>query len=320
MPKRLGWCTVSIAMIRDRSTSRVRSRFQAFGAAGTRPRGPAATALVLGAALLGTAVIGGAVLAGCTSDPDRSSPSTSPPGTSGSGWSAVTPDSTSTGTAGTAPAPATSGGTAGTGGTAGGTAGPGGTAGGGGGPASQPSAEASRDGVAPSVAVLPQPDRVRQVPREAGGGATRSTADDGIWMISRPAGAPEGDAELLHLDRSGSRILRAYPFPSLGPQWLTVTSKAVYCGRRGIASAPDAMVCRVDRATGDLRVRVIADRAEETQVTEEQVAGRPGIWTVDDRNFLVDLGLPPTLGTELTFRSNDAVLRLSPDTLGVLGS
>jgi hypothetical protein len=138
-------------------------------------------------------------------------------------------------------------------------------------------------------------------------------------MISRSAGVPHRDADVLHLDDAG-RILRAYPFPRVSPQWLLLTPAAVYCGRRGEADSPDAMVCRIDRATGDLRVRISAGLTSQTAATEQDVAGRSGTWTLDDRNFTVDLGVAPDPGTELVFRSRGGVLRLDPDTLAVLGS
>lgn len=175
------------------------------------------------------------------------------------------------------------------------------------------------DRVEASVAALPAPSRIRPVPRGPVG-STRLIADDGIWVISRPEGTPADYAEVLHLDRSGERILRAYPFPRLAPQWLLATGQAIYCGRHGSATAPDMMICRVDRATGDLRVRIAADLADTSSVTEADVEGRPGIWVVDDRNFVANFGNLPQVGPELTFRSGSARLQLSPDTLGVLGS
>jgi hypothetical protein len=263
------------------------------------------------AALLGVAVLGVAVLAGCTSS---STPKpTTPPGEPWSvgspnpGGSASPSGGTASGTGGGAPSGSASPGSSGV---------PGGTAAAG--PPAQPSAEASRDGVAPSIAALPLPSRVQQVP-PGSGGYTRAATGDGVWMISRPAGAAVSYAEVLHLDAAG-KILRAYPFPGLAPQWLLITPQAVYCGRHGEAAAPDAMVCRIDRATGDLRVRVVPDLTGQTAVTEQDVAGRPGTWTIGISTYLVDLGIAPQAGTELTFRSHGAVLRLDVDTLGVLGS
>ncbi|HEY6793839.1 MAG TPA: hypothetical protein VI248_04050 [Kineosporiaceae bacterium] len=186
------------------------------------------------------------------------------------------------------------------------------------GDAAQPGEAASRDGVPSSIAALPSAARVRQVPRGPGR-VTWVTAADGVWLVSRPQGAPPAYAEVLHLDAAG-RILRAYPFPGVAPQWLVLSPRAVYCGRHGESGAPDAMVCRIDRASGEVRVRVSADRAPDTVVTQRDVASLPGVWTVDNRTFTVDLGQSPVLGTELTFRSRGGELRLDPDTLAVLGS
>jgi len=247
-------------------------------------------------------------LAGCSSS------GSSPAPTKPSSWSVGTPSAGSgRPTSGSAPSGSPSGaGSAGEGaGTAGAQVPPTG-------PPAQPPADATRDGVPPVVAALPSGERVRVVP-PGGGGRTRvTTSGDGVWLVSRPAGADPGYAEVLHLDGGGA-VLKAYPFPRLGPQWLVVTSRAVYCGRHGDVAAPDAMVCRIDRATGELRVLVSAGRADHTTLTEQDVAGRPGTWVFDDRNFTADLGVAPQVGSVLTF-SSGGVLRLDPDTLGVLGS
>jgi len=246
---------------------------------------------------LAVALLAAAALAGCSSSPSRSPSAPSPAASSTTvpGWTVGTPDDHSGG-AGATGAAGPSGGAA-SGGAAAGAASPA--------PAAPPSGEVS-------------PERVRQVPRSSGG-PTRASTGDGVWMISRPPGAPGSYADLLHLDGSGRRILQSYAFPGVAPQWLLVTPKAVYCGRRGDGAAPDAMVCRVDRATGELRVRVSADLTGHPAVGEGDLAGRPGAWALDDRNFTADLGAAPVLGTELTFRSG-GVLRLDPDTLTVLGS
>ena len=256
------------------------------------------------------ALLAAAALAACSS----SGPS--PASTTASLWSVGTPTADASGSspsgAGSSGAGSPSSGAGVEGGTAGAQAPPTGS------PA-QPPADATRDGVPPAVALLPPAERVRVVP-PGGSGRTRVTAPgDGVWVISRPAGADAGYAEVLHLDGAGA-VVKAYPFPRLAPQWLLVTPRAVYCGRHGDAAAPDAMVCRIDRASGTLRVLVTADRADHTVLGEEDVAGRPGTWVLDDRTFTVDLGTPPRVGTELTFSSSSGTLRLDPDTLGVLGS
>jgi hypothetical protein len=131
-----------------------------------------------------------------------------------------------------------------------------------------------------------------------------------------------GSGELVLLDPTGTRRLRGYPFGGVPPQWLLLTPTAVYCGRAGGADRPDAMVCRIDRATGELRVRVLADRRAEPVTTAQDVAGRPGRWVIDPRNPGVDLGRPPRLRpTELVFSGpGGRQFLLDPDTLQVLGS
>lgn len=186
------------------------------------------------------------------------------------------------------------------------------------GPPAQAPADAARDKVPSPVAALPSTDRVRQVAPEGDRRTRVVTSGDGVWMISQPRGAAPGYGEVLHLDGAG-RIMRAYPFAGVAPQWLLVTAQAVYCGRGGDAAAPDAMVCRIDRRTGGLRVLVTADRTQHTAITDADLPGRPGDWLVDDVDYRADLGVPPRVGTELTF-SSGGELRLSPDTLAVLGS
>jgi hypothetical protein len=116
-----------------------------------------------------------------------------------------------------------------------------------------------------------------------------------LWLVSLPYVSPDYDdaahpgllteyGELLLLTSDRSRILRAYPFRGLLPQWLMVTPKAVYCGRQGDGGLPNSMVCRVDRSTGALIVVVFP--GPEEFATEDYFAtdapkafaGRPGSW------------------------------------------
>lgn len=136
---------------------------------------------------------------------------------------------------------------------------------------SQTATDAARDGVIPELAALPLTVRV-DIMAEA-------PAAEGIWAISRLTAAADefadgcrlgaGDGkyptdfictfeygELLLLDNDRARILRAYPLPGVPAEFLAVTDEAVYCGRHGEIPMPDAMVCRVDRATLSERVMV----------------------------------------------------------------
>ena len=161
----------------------------------------------------------------------------------------------------------------------------------------------------------PAASAVRQLPPGPGGGQTRATTPQGVWLVS-------GSGELVLFDPAGTRILRRYPFAGVPPQWLLVTPAAVFCGRAGTTDLPDAMVCRIDRTTGELRVRVLADRRAEPDTNAQDVAGRPGRWVIDARNPGVDLGRPPRQRpTELVFVGpGGRQFLLDPDTLQVLGS
>lgn len=75
-----------------------------------------------------------------------------------------------------------------------------------------------------------------------------------VDLVAHPLLTEYGELLLMTPDRS--RILRAYPFRDVPPQWLLVTPRAVYCGRQGDGGVPNSMVCRVDRSTGALTVVV----------------------------------------------------------------
>lgn len=147
---------------------------------------------------------------------------------------------------------------------------------------SQSAADATRDGVIPELAALPFAVRV---------GIQRAvTTPEGVWVLSRPTAAAKAYAdgcrlgpetgkyptttictteygEVLLLDATRTRILRAYPLPAVPPTFLLVTPDAVWCGRQGDTrlsetTLPDSMVCRIDRRTFAARVRVFAPGAE----------------------------------------------------------
>jgi hypothetical protein len=271
-------------------------------------RRPAAPAVL-------TAVVAGlALLTGCTSSP-RPTPTSSSRSGTGATWSIATPVPSG--------GPATSGPTVTGGATPGGPTGPPDT-----GPASQSGTDARRDGIAPSVASLPLVSRIRQLP-PAQGAATRAETTEGVWVVSQPEFAtgsstsPSGGyGEVLLLDPSGQQIRRAYPFLGLPPQWIVVTSTAIYCGRSGDAISPDAMVCRIDRVSGQLQVRVFADRHPVTATTAQELSRRPGGWVIDSQTFTGVFGRPPLAGpTALVFSAGNArIVSLDPATLQVLDS
>ena len=161
-------------------------------------------------------------------------------------------------------------------------------------PASQSAADARAYGIDPAVAALPIGVRVFQPdPAVWPVTTTQASTPEGLCLVSQAdAGAhPElaaDNGELLLVTPDRTRILRAYPFRGVPPQWLLVTPRAVYCGRQGDGGLPDSMVCRVDRSTGALIGVVFPSPIDsafsdpQTGVVDSQaLAGRPGNWRVD---------------------------------------
>ena len=207
-------------------------------------------------------------------------------------------------------------------------------------PASQSAADARPYGIDPAVAALPIGVRVFQPdPASWPVATTQASTPEGLWLVSVPYGSPNYDdaahpgllteyGELLLLTPDRSRILRAYPFRGLLPQWLLVTPKAVYCGRQGDGGLPNSMVCRVDRSTGALIVVVFPGPEEFATEdyfatdTPQALAGRPGSWRLAGSFPAADLQHVPQLTADgLVFArdSNQPVggraLRLDPATL-----
>jgi len=161
---------------------------------------------------------------------------------------------------------------------------------------SQSPADAERDGVVPALAALPISLRVD--PQFA------IPTDEGLWVLSQPKaetvawpqGCGLGDptglygrdiicvleyGEVLLMDPTGERILRAYPLPGLPPYLLVVTHDAIFCGRWGDGALPDSMLCRIDRTTLDWMVRVFPWYMESgfSELSETYI---PSNWTIDD--------------------------------------
>jgi hypothetical protein len=180
------------------------------------------------------------------------------------------------------------------------------------GPVSQSEADAVEFGIDPAVAAVPIAVRVFQ-PDSADWpvATTQASTPEGLWLVSRAdqssadiSAYPELTqyGELLLLSPDRSRILRAYPFKGAPPQWLLVTPKAVYCGRQGDGGLPDSMVCRVDRATGALRVVIFPNPLDSAfgdpqtgVVGSGSLAGRPGTWWLAGPPPLADLQHVPSL-------------------------
>jgi hypothetical protein len=143
---------------------------------------------------------------------------------------------------------------------------------------SQSEQDARRDGVLPEVAALPFVERVRIVAQEE--------APEGVWAVTRIPGGPGvlGDpagrygvdwvqraeyGELVLLDTAGTRILRAYPLPGVPPGLLRVHDSGVYCARRGDGALPVSMLCRIDRNTFELAVRVFLPTGPDAPELEQ---------------------------------------------------
>jgi len=174
---------------------------------------------------------------------------------------------------------------------------------------SQSAADARVYGIDPAVAALPMEVRVRQyVSGNLPVASTEASTPEGLWLVSRAEDSPNYDygahpelaqyGELLLLTPDRSRILRAYPFRGVPPQWLLVTPQAVYCGRQGDGALSDEMVCRVDRSTGALTVAVFPSTTDSAFGDSQSLAGRPGRWRLAGPNPGADFYLPPSLTTD----------------------
>ncbi|MEO6144501.1 MAG: hypothetical protein ABIP19_11030 [Dermatophilaceae bacterium] len=197
---------------------------------------------------------------------------------------------------------------------------------------SQSAVDARVYGIDPAIAALPIAVRVLQ-PHPASGplGTTQTSTPEGLWLVSYPGtfdGADLGASpqladygELLLMTPNRSRILHAYPFRGLPPQWLLVTPQAVYCGRQGDGGLPDSMVCRVDRSTGELGVAVFSSATDSSFGDPRALAGRPGRWRLDGSHPTADLQHRPRIAADgLLFdpypnQAGSRPLRLDPVTL-----
>lgn len=200
-------------------------------------------------------------------------------------------------------------------------------------PASQSTADARAYGIEAAVAALPIGVRVQPLdPAFWPVATTQASTPEGLWMVSRAERSPNYDdaahpgllteyGELLLLTPDRSRILRAYPFRGVPPQWLLVTPQAVYCGRQGDGGLPDSMVCRVDRSTGALGVAVFPNTVDSAFSDPQSLTGRPGSWRLDNSSPAAIFSHVPQLTADgLVFADpsqpgGDQPLRLDPATL-----
>jgi hypothetical protein len=193
--------------------------------------------------------------------------------------------------------------------------------------ASQSASDARRDQVPPKVAALTVADRV-EVQRANSAPFKRASAKatDGTWVASQlhvdlidncTYHVPDGDiyycstdwGEVLLRDSSG-KIKRAYPLPGLPPQYISVGPDAVYCARQGDGGLPNSMVCRIDRKTLKMTVRVFPSSIDSGI---DPKAYWPKSWTLDTRELAVsELTLDPR-----GLRVGDSMY-LDPETLKIL--
>lgn len=201
--------------------------------------------------------------------------------------------------------------------------------------ASQSPADAARDGVIKQLAAIPFADRVHIL--------KSVSTPEGVWALSRPPASiksytvgcrlgPEAGkypkqtictsdyGELLLLDPSATRIIRAYPLPAVPPTYLVVTKSTVFCGRDGDrklseTALPDSMVCSVDRKTLQARVHVFAPGL--TSECLQPCFFPPKNWTVTNGRIDVT-GLEPAGNGLRVLGRHGASTLLDPKTLKVL--
>lgn len=173
---------------------------------------------------------------------------------------------------------------------------------------SQSAEDALRDGVIAELAALSFEDRVHQYPEHFG--PTRVETSEGVWIISVPyaeieavdpceLGEPAGVygldwicpfeyGEILLLDSATGEIQKAYPFSALEPRALAVTQDAIYCIRQGDGAASDSMLCRIDRTTRDITVRVFPSDVDS--IFDPSLGAWihvPDTWTFEEPSGLV---------------------------------
>lgn len=123
-----------------------------------------------------------------------------------------------------------------------------------------------------------------------------------------------GYGEVLLLDADETRILRAYPFPDMGPRALIVAEDAVYCTRQGDGGLPDSMLCRIDRATLELTARIFPwDESSHFLDPDEMYV--PDSWTVDEPFPEARFGELQMIDGELISVGQELSMRVDPVTL-----
>jgi hypothetical protein len=163
---------------------------------------------------------------------------------------------------------------------------------------SQSPQDAARDGVVPVLAALPLSERVDAA-------AAVDTAE-GRWVFSTPdqiptEAAPDcalGDplgtrwrdflcideyGEILLMNADGTRIIRAFPLPyAHTTTHLVATDKAVYCASQGDGGLPDSLLCRIDRTTLTMVVRVFPWQTDSAFAPPQRPdLYAPATWVLD---------------------------------------
>jgi hypothetical protein len=193
---------------------------------------------------------------------------------------------------------------------------------------SQTADDAARDGVVPAVAALPFRARVAIV--------TSEVTPEGVWALSRmplesgdPASGGVGTpgaygrtfvsaaeyGEVLLLDPTRSRILRAFPLPGLPPQRLLVTDAAVYCERQGDGALPDSMLCRIDRQTLSWKARIFPSTLDSGFAPPSPDRFLPANWLISAPLGVAVFQTLQFQGGELLVAGDRASGRIDPLTL-----
>lgn len=154
---------------------------------------------------------------------------------------------------------------------------------------SQSSRQARRDGVPARVAALTLDERLAPLEHSHPGRQAVSTRE-GVWVVSR-LNDPTEYAEVLLLNRSRTKILRAYPLRSYPPTYLLATPDAIYCGRQGDGVLPNSMLCRIDRASLGVRVRIFPHTDPYGAEPEDWLVGRYPDEPVFERLMITRHGL-----------------------------
>jgi hypothetical protein len=184
-----------------------------------------------------------------------------------------------------------------------------------------------------SVAALSLADRIGEPTTPRPGQSFSVNTDEGIWLASRlpresglgcdandsdPDMCADEYGEFLLLNSARSRILRAFPLPSIPPQRVVLSDDAVYCARQGDGGLPDSMVCRIDRATLAWIVRVFAPLEESVSRSPAGREDWPSNWALDESELeVLDFDVDTSGVWAKAYPDADGWTQLDPETLEV---